>query len=187
MLVSRRYLRVQSWLHTLCSWGAACSSQHTPSSLPLPQASLWSASWCCCLSTFPGPRSASRGWAWCTSWPACRRSWAPCSITCSWTTREGSPSTTPSWSSTCVGSAWSTRWVSLLLRAASPFCLLWGRVSLLTDGQWFTVVGFVWRRASINLYAHVGQYSPWSEFLKDYWSCDSACVSLLEQKTSAIF
>lgn len=100
------------------SWGKT-SSNNLCCPCFSPQASLWFASWCCCLSTFPGLRSASRGWAWCTSWPAYHPSWALCSITSSWTTREGSRSTTRSSNWTCVESAWSTRWVSSLERAGS--------------------------------------------------------------------
>lgn len=80
--------------------------------LCVPQASRCCASWCCCRSTSPGPRSAWRGWAWSTSWPACRPSWAPSSTTSSWTTRAASPSTTRCSNWTCAASAWSTRWVS---------------------------------------------------------------------------
>lgn len=124
--------------------------------VPTLQASLWFASWCCCLLTSPGLRSASPGWAWCTSWPACRLSWALCSTTSSWTTREGSRSTTPSSSSTCVESAWSTRWVGFLRGSADcltvcHFGPVVGRRSLIAglfalrvgfffiDRQWFTV------------------------------------------------
>ncbi len=118
-----------------------------PSSL---QASLWFASWCCCLSTSPGLRSALRGWAWCTSWPACRPSWAPCSTTSSWTTREGSPSTTPSSNSTCVESAWSTLWVNRLLGSSADF---------------FTVYHFGFSRPSVI----AGLFTLRVEFFFLYW------------------
>lgn len=132
------------------------------------QAFLWFASWCCSRSTSPGLRSASPGWAWCTSWPACRPSWAPWSTTCSWTMRAGSPSTTPCWSWTSVGSAWSTRWVGLLQLSFCYCCRVCFQALMLPYWPLMTLLGGVASAHFTTVGGACRSKQPTSQVITDY-------------------